>query len=393
MCRDEKDYLWQFLPRDFVYLTEQKTQIYKNYTLKNDYLINIMHELILKFFFNNELNHNLWSTILRKKYGKTYNIYIDYLLEKGFMNLISNYYVGKKAKTYKLNITILDVIKHKVTDKVLLKKHSKDYLLRTFTSEQESPINLSLRKKLIDDLYHVEIDYEAAYKWLNERKNDKTLELEKYFRNVGAIDGINSGYIFFKFDSYGRLHTNFTVLKKHIRKNFLTIDGQEIEEIDIKNSQPFFFAVAIKNEHGEDTFDDEMRRYVDSVKNGLIYDEILQKFPDKIKTRDQAKVMMYKVLFGNNGDRSNEETRLFKKLYPGVCEYIKDFKYFSNSYKELSHKLQLLESEFIFNKVVTEIKQKFPQIKLFTVHDSICFPVKYKEEVNIIFRKHLDSLL
>jgi hypothetical protein len=41
------------------------------------------------------------------------------MLECKFMSLVSNYYVGKKAKSYKLNITDLDVIRHKATDKIL----------------------------------------------------------------------------------------------------------------------------------------------------------------------------------------------------------------------------------------------------------------------------------
>lgn len=393
MCSIDKNFLWQFIPKSYLYLTKQKKIQYKGYTLKTDYIINIMHELILKYFFTNELEHNLWSNILKKKYGKHYNIYIDYLLENGFMTLSSNYYVGKKAKTYQLNINVLDIVKQKVTDKILLKKHNKEYVFRSFASEQESPIPINLRKILIDDLYHVKIDYDSAYKWLEERKKDNTLDLEKYFKNIGAIDSINSGHIFFKFDSYGRFHTNFTVLKKHIRKNFLTIDDQEIEEIDVKNSQPFFLAVSIKNDYRNEKLSNEIYRYIESVKNGLIYDEILHNFPEEVKTREQAKIIMYKVLFGDNTNKINHETIMFNSLYPEVCNYVINFKRKSKSYKDLSYKLQMLESDFIFNKVVSEIKQKLPHIRLFTVHDSICFPIKYKEEVNIIFKKHFDKLI
>lgn len=395
MCRIEKQgYIYQFLPREFEYLTKTKKVEYKEYNLKTDFLINIMNELILKFWIseNQEMKYNLWSSILRRKYGKTYNVYIDYLCEKGFMKLVSNYYVGRKAKTYKLCITEMDVIRHKANDKILLKKHKKDYLFRTFTAKQESPIPFDLRKILIDDLYHVDIDYDKALKWLNESKRNKQIDLPKYFKNLSAIDGIDSGHIFFKFDAYGRLHTNFTVLKKFIRQNCLTIDGEMISEIDIANSQPFFFAVYLKNEIGVENFNDEVWKYVDCVKNGLIYDELHQKFPDKLKSRNDAKIMMYKILFGNNIDRKSE-SKMFKSLYPTVYEYIKEYKYLSVSYKSLSHELQNLESKFIFNDVVTDIKEKFPDIRLFTIHDSIVYPSEYKNEVEIIFNNHLKKLL
>lgn len=389
---EDKEFLYQFLPKDFEYLTKVKIVIYKEYKLKTDFLINIMHDLILKFYFseNQETKYNLWSSILRRKYGKYYNIYIQYLIDNKFMSFVSNYYAGKKSKSYKLNITILDIIRHKVNDKILLKKHKKDYLVRTFTSEKDSSIPLELRKKLIDDLYHVDIDYKKSYKWLNEAKDKKDIDLNQYMKNLSSIDGINSGYVFFKFDSYGRLHTNFTVLKKFIRQTYLTIDGENISELDISNSQPFFFAIYLKKEIGIENFNEEIFKYIDCVKNGLIYDELLQKYPE-LKNRNQAKILMYKVLFGKNID-SKKESKMFKSIYPTVYEYIKEFKSLSDSYKNLSHELQKLESNFIFNTVINEIKIKFPYIRLFTIHDSIVFPSKYKNEVELIFNSQLRKL-
>lgn len=383
-----QDYLYQFLPSNYKYLTQKKKIEYRDINLKTDYLINIMHELIIKFYFTNDIYHNLWSVILRKKYGKHYNIYIDYLVKNKFMFLTSNYFSGKKAKSYKLNITDLNIIKHKITDKILLNKYKKEYLYKTFISTTDSPININLRKKLVDDLYHVNLDYEKSKKYLKDFKIDNI----KYLKNINSIEGIKSGYIFFKFDSFGRLHTNFTVLKKHIRQNYIKIDGEEVTELDIKNSQPFFFAVLLKNEIGEDKFNEETKKYVEIVKNGLIYDELLNKYPDKIKSRNDAKILMYKVLFGNNKD-NKKENNMFRSLYPSVYEYILEYKNLSGSYKSLSHQLQVLESKTIFNDIITTIKEKIPQIKLFTVHDSIVFPKKYKNEVTFIFDYYINKLI
>jgi len=392
LCRTDKGYLYQFIPKEYEYLTNIEKIQYKGITIKTAYLINIMHELILKYFLLDDVEHNLWSVILKKKYGKYYNYYISYLLDYDFMYLVSSYYVGKKAKTYKMNITGLDVMRTKITDKILLKKHKKEYLIRSFTAMQDSPISMKLRKILIDDLYYVNIDYDLSLVWLKGEKKNKTIELKKYFKNLASIDGINTGHIFFKFDSYGRLHTNYTVLKKHIRNNFLSINGDEIGEIDLPNSQPYFFAVYLKNEINEEDYTDDIIEFLDVVKNGLIYEQLLEKYPKILSTRNDAKVMMYKVLFGKNIDKKLENI-LFKKVYPTVYSYIKEYKYLHDDYKSLSHKLQKIESDFIYNKVVTTIKKEFPKIKLFTIHDSICFPMKYKEEVNIVFNQYLKDLL
>ena len=383
------NYIYNFLPKQYIYLTKINKIEYNDINLKTDYIINIMHELIIKYYFTNEITYNLWSTLLRKKYGKYYNKYIKYLLDIKFMRLTSNYYVGKKAKSYTLNITSLDIIRYKVKDKFLLAKYKKNFIFDNFTTIQDSPINLDLRKALVDDLYHVELDYDRAKKYLKTIKKE---DLNKYLKNLSAIDGVKTGHIFFKFDAFGRLHTNFTVLKRFIRHNCLTIDNQVLTEIDIKNSQPLFFSILLKNEIGENNFNTEVKDFVDIVKNGLIYDKLLGKFPEKIKSRNQAKLLMYKVLFGRN-NISNIENKLFQSLYPTIFDYINDMKEDAKSYKILSHKLQKLESEFIFNNVVSTIKEKFPHIKLFTVHDSIVFPEKYKEEVSIIFNSFLNNLI
>jgi hypothetical protein len=384
----KKDSLKQFIPREFEYLTKNKKIIYKDQQLKSDNLINIMHDLIMKYFFTSEMIYNLSSLILKKKYGKFYNYYIDFLVEKKFMFLVSNYYSGTKSRTYKLNITELDIINTVITDKILLKKFTEEYLYKTAMSDN-SPINIKIKERLINDLKYVKIDYDNSMRWLNNEKPN--MEINKYFKNSIAVENIHTNYIFFKFDQYGRLHSNFTSLKRHIRQNYLTIDNQNLSEIDVKNSQPFFFAVYLKRTMDESNFNTEVKQYINSVNNGLIYDEFVNKYPETYKTRNDAKIMVYKVFFGENKD-FKKESKLFKSLYPTIYQYIKDYKDEHKSYKSLSYELQKIESDFIFNTVITDIYNKYPKIKLFTVHDSIIYPEQYKEEVTIIFNSHLKKL-
>lgn len=383
------DYLYQFLPDSYKYLTTEKKVVYKGINLKTDYIINIMHELIIKYFFTNDMTYNLWSFFLKKKYGKYYNYYMNYLIDNKFMFLVSNYYSGKKAKTYKLNITDLNIIKYKITDKILLNKYKKEYLLKTFISTNDSPINLKLREKLVDFLYHVNIDYKSSKKYIKIFKDTDKL---KYFKNYNSIESLKIGHIFFKFDSYGRMHTNFTILKKYIRQNYIKIDDEEIVELDIKNSQPLFLAVLLKKEIPVEHYTNDIKKYIDVVKNGLIYDDLMQHYPDKIKNRDHAKVTIYKVLFGDN--KSNKkENEMFRLLYPSVYDFIVEYKNNNNSYKSLSHKLQELESKTIFNDIVPTIIDKIPDIKLITIHDSIIFPKKYETDVSFIFNYFSNKLI
>ena len=387
----KEDYILQFISKDFQYLTQQKKIQFKGINLKCSYLINIIHELLLKYYFSNnvDVKFNLSSVILRAKYGEYYNYYIQYLCDNGFMSLVSKYYVGKKTNSYKIDTKyIYDVIRWKNYDKFLLKK-SKNRYETSITETNRSIIKLDIREKLVNSLNKIEISYADSIKYINLMKFENRIDDKKYQRNLITIDNIFNKDIYFNFDDYGRFHTNFTILKKEIRNEFLTINNEMIAEVDIKNSQPLFFAVLLKKALPE--INGDTKKYFELVIEGLLYEDIICN--SAIKTRNDVKSMIYKVLFGDNKKANLKVNKIFKKLYPSVYEYILEFKDKKKNYKKLSHELQRMESEFIFNQVVKEIYETYPDIILFTVHDSIIFPRSYEERVKNIFDKHFKKLI
>ena len=94
-------------------------------------------------------------------------------------------------------------------------------------------------------------------------------------------------------------------------------------------------------------------------------------------------------MFGKNYRSKGDD--LFKKLFPTIHLFIKEYKKLHNNYKILSHDLQNLESCLIFNKIIKEIMYIYPEIKLITIHDSIVCQTKYKEIVESIFYKHINE--
>ena len=387
---NKKDFLYQFIPNKYNYLTKTDKIEFNGAVLKTAYLINIIHELIMKFYINKhelierETKFNMWSLLLREKYGNKYNYYIDYLIDIGFITMVSDYFKNKKARTYMLSTKYLNnIIRCKVKDKVLLRKHSQEYLKKTFLNYTNSPIDIEIRKKLVDNLYKINVDVDGAISYLNEKKNNNSICYNKYQRNLISVENLGIGNIFFKFDEYGRMHTNFTILKKDIRRDYITIDGLPTFEIDIKNSQPFFLILLMKdNLPVSELIKPDVSKYIDLVKNGLIYEEIINKCG--VKTREDAKILMYRVLFGKNGHKKRENV-LFRKTFPNVYKFINDYKEKTKDYKVLSHDLQLKESEFIFGKVVSHLIKSFPDMVFYTIHDSIVVPIKYKDEAKKIF--------
>lgn len=396
----EKTELLQFIPSQLLYLKKTKKITHKNINLKTDYLINIIHRSLTNYYNNKketidkEIKFQLSSIILKKKYGVYYNYYIDYLRSIDFLIMTTDYYNGGntgKARTYKLHYKYLtDITRIKIYDRVLLKKYNHENLIAAFTTYVKSPIPIPIRKKLVNDLYYIELDYNESVKYLNKLKKDG-LNPYKYNKNLMALEDINDRQLYFKFDEYGRFHTNFTTLKKDIRKNFLKIDGEDLVEIDISNSQPLFLAHLMKKTLTiKELINPEFSKYFDLVEKGLLYEEIMDK--SGINCREDVKIIMYRVLFGRNGEVATEN-KIFSSIFPEVFSFIKKYKKDRNNHKSLSHKLQQLESEFIFNNVISYIMNTHPEIKLFTVHDSINVPLKYKEIVKDIFNYYQRKIL
>lgn len=387
VSKNNEQYILEFIPKDLEYLTKQSKIFYNGVNLKCSYLTNIVHDLISKYYFsfNVDIKFNLSSVLLRKKYGENYNKYIDYLIDQGVIILVSNYLVGTKARTYKIDVKYVDddLIRFKCKDTFLLKKSKNRY--SSITNIYTNTIPTNIKERLINDLYKIKIDHENALKHIT--KYDDV----KFKKNKFTINNIKNGDIFFSFDSFGRFHNNFTTLKKEIRNNYLTINNEVLAEVDIKNSQPFFLSVLLKKELLQ--INNDTRKFIDLTINGLIYEYIIEN--SNLESRDKAKDMMYIVLFGDNKKNANRihnnYNKIFKKLFPSVAEYLWEFKN-SRTYKEMSHELQRMESNFIFNTVIEEIYQKYPNIVLFTVHDSIIFPKSYLNEVEEIFYKHFNIL-
>jgi len=385
-----------FCPENYLYLNKTKFIEHNGIKLKTDYLISMIHDILIKFQLDdddielNEFTINLYSKILRDRYGLHYNTYIDYLVQIGFIRLKSDYFSGKKARTYLLNWFELDKIKRvNVYDNILIKNSYKDFHRKL---NAKSPIDIEIRKKLVEDLNHVKIDFNKADTFLNDLKDKGRITNSKFFKNYQSINNIHENNIFFIFDDFGRMHTNFTVLKKEIRKNFLTIDGESVDEIDIKNSQPFFLSKIIKYEMS--ITDQEVKLFVDLVDNGLFYDHFISKYSkyfsseNEQENRISCKKFVYKVLFGQNGSKS-EQAKMFREQFPKIYAFIVSTKKANRDYKYFSHRLMGMESEFIFNKVVCDLYKQVKGIRLFTIHDSIMFPVKYREQVEKIFNTHL----
>ena len=120
----------QFLPECLLELSQNKNFFYKEQKLKSDYIIDIIHNLFLKYYFKKENSFTLSAVILKDKYGYLYNYYINYLKDVGVIRLQKNYLKGSNSRIYSLNEDVLrgKILRYTNNDKVLIKKYITKHL-------------------------------------------------------------------------------------------------------------------------------------------------------------------------------------------------------------------------------------------------------------------------
>ncbi len=391
---ENKKWVLQFIPKSMVFLTLEKKIKFKGKNLKTAYLIDILHKMVSKCYFSKKCEVKLSSDLLRHWYGSSYSMYLEYLINYGIMQKVGNYQVGVNSNMYSLNIPLsensLDVVRFKNNNGFILKKWKQQQLTMEINGLNDSKtIEPWIKKKLIEDLYYVEIDYMKASEELLEIYINNGEETDKsYWKNMMNIESIYDGSLFYVEDDYGRLHTNFTVLKKVLRNKHIKIGGEEVCELDLYNSQPLLLCVLLKENGFDEQYPEAYKKYLKVVKEGDIYKLLANNLGiDRCK----CKKNIFYFLFGEN-KWLNTVDKEFKKLFPEVYQWVRNYKNGLDDYKAIAHELQRRESKLIFGSIIRILKTRIPDIRLFTVHDSIIFPKKYEVKAREIFYNQVDLL-
>jgi hypothetical protein len=343
--------------------------------------------MILKYYFRKDNSFTMHSSILKEKYGHLYSHYIDYLVSIGVLEMTANYFAGRKSRTYRIKPDVLKsgIKRYVNTDSTLLKKYRNKVSQVEEGGLVDSLIDQDIKAKLVDDLFYVDVDYAKSIFFLDHLK-DRDGDI--YNRNVYSVQCIDGKHIFYHFDSYGRMHTNFTILKSFIRKNCLMIDGESTHEIDIKNSQPLFLSKIIEDSGTKWVRNEEFELFKYLTRKGIYYQYVMDQ--SGISDKKIIKEWTYKVLFGRNASNSKAD-KLFSRLFPTIHNFIKLYKRENGDYRILAYELQKAESNLLFNKVVRAVLEQVPGVRIVTVHDSIVVPARYRDQVSEIFDYILES--
>lgn len=339
-------------------------------------IVDLLDMMINNVYVYNRKNIELNSRRLKSLYGNNYSSIIEYLIKKNVIYLYKNYSSGRRYKIYRFceDMASCKYLSGKITypESFITKKEKLNKELNLNNIECE------ISSHLIDSLYKVKLDIEKTKNIIKNIENENS----KYI-NINMIDKISNGDIYHHFDEYGRFHTNFTILKKEIREKCLSINGNDIAELDIKNSQPFFMSIFMKNRGFVD------KEYNDDVISGRLYDKLT--ICSGLE-RNIVKKEVFRILYGRN--KFNNLTpveKCFKEIYENVYNWIVEYKEKNKNYKILAQELQRTESNFIFNTVIPKILD-WKHIPIITVHDSIMFEHIYIDDIRSIWMDCLSKI-
>lgn len=396
------------------------------------YIMSLVTELPA---FNKDIldNYEYVPINAQKLQGKVrdYPQYFKYLKQNEIFESDNYYIPDEKATGYRFTL--------KYSTPVKVESIEKNSLVKQLTSKTTGDMYKEKKYKYLKKWFNedLQIDFNGAINYLTKNLNENSangidnawLKFNSSYMNVYRM---NTQDYFFKVDNnVGRLHTNLTVMKSELR-NFIKYNGQKMVSVDICNSQPCL-SVALLNENfyknedteakfniynittsksnfkyistlisipsyimlvksGETTATKDMYEYTTQSKKGILYEYIAEEFEKqtgkKIVERKLLKAIIFTVLFTDNrfiGQVDAEPKRIFKRLFPVVYEVFRMIK--SKDSTTLPRLLQTIESNLMLNFISKRISKEYPQLPIYTIHDSIACPVGYEKYVEQVIKE------
>ncbi|MFL5766071.1 MAG: hypothetical protein ACJ77K_19155 [Bacteroidia bacterium] len=409
------------------------------------YILNLLSEI--PSFNKQNLNDggyvSINSSLLQTKI-KNYTLYLAYLKKHGFIESDGKYTPGEKSIGYRYSSKFHS--SHLVEKEVSKWSHDKacqliddepsehtySYLRRWFNND------LTMDKKAAAAWLKKEFKIEYTSASTSVARNEV---YAKYLSRQFSITQFGGNSFRFKVDKTGnRVHTNLTNLYSPLRK-FIKYSGKELASLDLRNSQPFLSTLLLrpefyyseqesslklneflkkdqitpilkgiqdlrtgsnKKDKGEEekktimavSYEGEMPlnttyQFIQKVQEGSFYHFLQKEFnlsnPGRQWDLNLAKKKTFQILFSANDAvkyPGSEHIRLFQWLFHDVYEIF--FQYKIKDYKLLAILLQRIESKLFLDVIAAQISSLYPNMPLFTIHDSIVCPMEMVEQIRKI---------
>ena len=197
-------------------------------------------------------------------------------------------------------------------------------------------------------------------------------ELPIYFKNFLIHRGDHPTF-FFSVDGFsGRVHTPVCNLKSALRKH-LRLDGEKLISLDVRQMQPIILGKVLFDNVGLNPFSSTIEKGKD------VYDLLLCQ-NSSISTREEAKKMLFKLIFGYPMDKISSMFQGDNKW----VEWINFFKsntekqnpHFRDTHTNLAWLLQSKEVEIMTSAWRRLMRENIPFL---TIHDDILVKECHKD--------------
>lgn len=357
------------------------------------------------------------SKYFSKYITKFYSKYNNWLIKH---KIIYCDYTKKEGKSYGYQVNPQyesKIIKVKILQNSIIGKRIIENYNKRKKYHKKFPEHIKIMKKHFKT--NLKVDMIPAKVWLEEQLIKKEINITKYNVYLLTLYSIEDKEFFFHLNNNnGRIDSNITNIKSSLRKFIIG----DLIHIDCKNSQPLLLNmilefIKIKNSitsttetteynskfshsHPSPAFlEDEIfktlrkklissdleylsffprfsyktlqefEHFRHTTMRGNFYSDMEERYKNLYGTsvtRDELKVILYKVFFSKNTHFLSEK-KIFKILYPTIYSIIKTLK--EGKHNRLALCLQMIESEIFIQRICKRLVDA--GIVPLTIHDSV----------------------
>jgi hypothetical protein len=173
-------------------------------------------------------------------------------------------------------------------------------------------------------------------------------------------------------------------------RNELRFDGQFLTCIDITSSQPYFLGLLFHDQPEDRALDrGEVHDYLELARGGKFYEWFMLKLGIDEEHRKEFKAILFRDLFFGKHCWATEVFKIFDSRFPNLGRCIKEL---HRSPESLAMKLQQMEAETIYGKVLPALQAAFPLVPIVTIHDAILVPSSIARAAEKVILIHFPPL-
>jgi hypothetical protein len=376
-----------------------------------------------RIYYDQQVGQPLHSKILKEVLGNHYTEVMEFLIAEGLIKVLREEQLGK-SRQYILG-EVFDGSKKvlKNARNTLVKRKFVRSWKRHHLQKKKYYLRYAL---LIYWLQHKDfkIDTDAALAYFDRyvsrskmmlagqlvgKKLDQFSQMEKDLRSVlhKQLNDVAGGAVNVTIDRNHRLHSVVSTIREPIR-HFISCGNESLVALDLKNSQPFHMGFLLQTKFWGTTASKitlraicpevytllekegvltqirdlikgpskaDVLEFMQQTSNGTMYDLLVTRYGKetrKMKSRAAAKVAFMFIMnspFRNIEAKKNKYYRLWSQDYPTVSALLQFVK--SIGHFHMSTILQTLEAKMILDIVVNDFCNNYPDIPIFSVHDSL----------------------